>query len=243
MPLGLLARCGLKVDRLLASPPLGGLESEARSYDVIIADLSGPDVLSVLGELRSAGGDDAPLLLVGDKRCDAAMAFEMGAADFLLWPPSELRLQAAVLKLKERLELRELRARRRQLAPPEEIIWAPYRGRWVPVPLAQISRVEAEGDYVRLHVQDRSYLLRTSLGAFEERFAAAGLIRLRRSLLVRRGAVASVRRDARGRLEVITADSAVFRVGAKYGLAAAEALGVARRPSRGSGASGGHAER
>ncbi len=63
----------------------------------------------------------------------------------------------------------------------------------IPVELAGITRfvassdvryVEAQGDYARLHTAAGSHLVRIPLAALEERWAAAGFVRVHRSHLV-----------------------------------------------------------
>ena len=56
---------------------------------------------------------------------------------------------------------------------------------------AQVRWVEAEGDYVRLHLTDGdAHLLRMPISHLEERWAAHGFIRIHRSYLVPVGQIA-----------------------------------------------------
>ena len=47
-----------------------------------------------------------------------------------------------------------------------------------------ITHVEAQGDYARLHTATESHLLRSPLTTLEEEWASAGFVRIHRSLLV-----------------------------------------------------------
>ena len=77
----------------------------------------------------------------------------------------------------------------------------------IPVELGGVTRFiqrtrdplrEAHGDYARLHTADGSHLVRVSLTTLEERWAAAGFVRIHRStLVVARPHVSEVRIDAR----------------------------------------------
>ncbi len=49
---------------------------------------------------------------------------------------------------------------------------------------SEITYVEAQGDYARLHTATGSHLVRMPLSTLEERWADAGFIRIHRSLLV-----------------------------------------------------------
>ncbi len=48
----------------------------------------------------------------------------------------------------------------------------------------EIDWIEAQGDYVCLHVRDRKYLLRSKIGVLEESFAPERFVRIHRSTLV-----------------------------------------------------------
>ena len=61
--------------------------------------------------------------------------------------------------------------------------------------------VEAQGDYARLHTATGSHLIRVPLSTLEERWAAAGFIRIHRSTLVALPHVDEVMMDA-GRFHV-----------------------------------------
>lgn len=60
------------------------------------------------------------------------------------------------------------------------------------VDLAEVVWVEAAGNYVELHRSGAGLLHRASLAAMESRLRAAGFVRIHRSRLVRRDAVAAV---------------------------------------------------
>ena len=67
---------------------------------------------------------------------------------------------------------------------------------------SDITHVEAQGDYARLHTGDGSHLVRTPLTTLEEQWAPAGFVRIHRSLLVSLAHVDEVRMDA-GRCAVL----------------------------------------
>ena len=60
------------------------------------------------------------------------------------------------------------------------------------VPLAEVIWVEAAGNYVELHRGGAGLLHRASLSAMERRLQTAGFVRIHRSRLVRREAIADV---------------------------------------------------
>ena len=66
------------------------------------------------------------------------------------------------------------------------------------VPLAEVVWVEAAGNYVELHRGSSGLLHRASLSEMERRLERAGFVRIHRSRLVRREAIAAVESKATG---------------------------------------------
>lgn len=71
-------------------------------------------------------------------------------------------------------------------------------GRTRLVERADISVVESEGDYVRLHIGEISYLVRVPLTKLEQEWAPAGFIRVHRSFLVNLRHLDELRTEASG---------------------------------------------
>ncbi|MEV1055034.1 LytTR family DNA-binding domain-containing protein [Streptomyces sp. NPDC049887] len=63
------------------------------------------------------------------------------------------------------------------------------------VPIDEITYVEAQGDYARLHTADGSHLVRIPLSTLEERWASRGFVRIHRSHLVALGRIDELRLD------------------------------------------------
>lgn len=95
-------------------------------------------------------------------------------------------------------------------------IWAGERGEQTRVPVESILWIESEGDYVRLHTRGRSYLIRGTLRAMEERFAPHGFLRIHRRLLVEASLISKVRRAKDGRLCAVLADETELPIGRSY---------------------------
>ena len=74
------------------------------------------------------------------------------------------------------------------------------------VPLAEVAWIEAAGNYVELHRGATPILHRASLSAMERQLQGAGFVRIHRSRLVRRGAVAQVESKPSGDYVVRLAD-------------------------------------
>lgn len=167
-------------------------------------------------------------------------AFEVDAADYLLKPVRFDRLRQAVTRAKRRRELRvqaeqsgklleeveNLRAKGGGAARTDDAgFWVPERHghRWVPIEV--IGWIEAARDYVLLHTETRSHMLRATMSALEEKLDGTGLMRVHRSAFVRPEKVAEVRRANRS-LTLVLDDGAHVQVGPSYIDSLTEKLGL-----------------
>jgi DNA-binding LytR/AlgR family response regulator len=162
-------------------------------------------------------------------------AFEVDAADYLLKPVRFERLRHAVERARRRRALREAAERAGELeqklaeaavtqaTPQQDGFWIPERNgrRWVPI--ESIDWIEAARDYVLLHTNVRSHLLRITMAALEEKLAGTRLLRVHRSAFVRPDKVSEVKRENRS-LCLVLADGATVQVGPSYVRAVKEAL-------------------
>src|SRR6478672_11877775 len=69
-------------------------------------------------------------------------------------------------------------------APEDETIAVELGGVTRFIARSQVRYVRAQGDYARLHTDSGSHLVRIPLSTLEERWAAAGFVRIQRSTLV-----------------------------------------------------------
>lgn len=166
-------------------------------------------------------------------------AFEVDAADYLLKPVRFDRLRQAVNRARRRRELNEqaqqsgklqqevesLRARSGAARGDDAGFWVPERHghRWVPI--EAIGWIEAARDYVLLHTETRSHMLRATMSALEEKLAGTGLMRVHRSAFVRPEKVAETRRANRS-LTLVLDDGAHVQVGPSYIDTLVEKLGL-----------------
>ncbi len=159
--------------------------------DVAMPGLSGLDIARLLGRFR----EPPRIVFVTAHDAHAVEAFEMNAVDYLLKPVREERLRESV---------------RRACADgseadtgSDEQIVVELAGVTRLVSRSAVAYVEAQGDYVRLHVDDgSSHLLRTPLSALADDWAEAGFVRVHRSLVVNLARVSEIRMQA-GRCSVL----------------------------------------
>jgi two-component system, LytTR family, response regulator len=124
----------------------------------------------------------------------ALEAFESRALDYVLKPVGEDRVQQALERA--RIHLRgtqnaDLQTRManfldsvRVHAPKGNRILVKANGRMILLKPSEIDWIEAEGDYVKLHIGVERHLVRATMAEMEKRFQPEGFIRIHRSRLV-----------------------------------------------------------
>ena len=122
-------------------------------------------------------------------------------------------------------EMEALRSDARASANDPEI-WVPERNGQRRVPIETIDWVEAARDYVLLHTELRSFMLRITMAALEEKLSGTPLIRVHRSAFVRPSKVAEIRRVQRATTLLLT-DGTSVQVGPSYVSGLEAALGLA----------------
>lgn len=161
--------------------------------DIQMPGLSGLELAQVLTRFKTP----PPIVFVTAHEEHAVDAFELQAVDYVLKPVRADRLAEAVRRVVEDGE----RAPTQQTQIPVE------RGGVTRfVDRADVTHVEAQGDYARLHTGRESHLVRIPLTTLEHEWAPAGFVRIHRSLLVALAHVREVRMDA-GRCSVLVGDA------------------------------------
>lgn len=141
----------------------------------------------------------------------AVAAFELGAVDYLVKPFGRERFLATLERARRRLAPGEpgppsVERMRSALAPPLERLFARKGDRIVPVPVREVSHVEASGDYARVHAASGKYLLHVSLAELEERLDPDRFVRVHRSHLVNLEAIAHMEPYDERRLALVLRD-------------------------------------
>jgi DNA-binding LytR/AlgR family response regulator len=177
---------------------------DAEPVDVVFCDvkmpgLDGLDLARVLA--RFAQRPHVVFVTAYDEH--ALAAFDLSATDYVLKPVRAERLAEAVRRVVQAVEVAH--ATTQPIEPPAE-----PDDETIPVELGGVTRfvqrsavryVEAQGDYARLHTATSSHLVRVPLTTLEERWGAAGFVRIHRSTLVALGHVDEIRVDS-GRCSV-----------------------------------------
>lgn len=97
-----------------------------------------------------------------------------------------------------------------------QALWIRDRGTAVRVAFEEIQWVESEGDYVRVHVVGRSYLMRATMRNMEEVLDAAGFIRIHRSVIAPIRLICAFERRADSSVQLRLSTGVTLPVGRHY---------------------------
>lgn len=192
---------------------------DALRPDLVLLDMTMPE-LDGLAVARALGrGEQAPAVVFVTAHDNFAVeAFDLDAVDYVLKPVTAERLERAVARAAAR---RGARAAGGGDWLTE--FWVPHRSELLRIAAADVDRIDAERDYVRLHVGDRSYLLLQTVSGLEARLDPDRFIRLHRSTILRRDRIAGLRHDGLGVWSAELSDGTTVRIGRTY-LARAKAM-------------------
>lgn len=185
---------------------------EALELDLILLDMTMPEVDGITVAKRLAKKKQRPaIVFVTAHDSYAVEAFDLDAVDYVLKPVTRERLERAIERAQQR---------RGTLAVREsqwlEELWIPHRSELLRIETAEVSRIDAERDYVRIHVGDRSYLLLQTIAGLEEKLDPARYIRIHRSTILRRDFIRGLRHDGLGVWLAELEDGEEMRIGRTY---------------------------
>ncbi|MER6620122.1 MULTISPECIES: LytTR family DNA-binding domain-containing protein [unclassified Streptomyces] len=184
-----------RINRALESGPDGPEAIDVVFLDIQMPGLDGLDLARLL-----TGFARPPFIVFVTAHEDfAVQAFDLKAADYVLKPVRKERLAEAVRRV---VELRA--AAQRDTTAPRIPVHEPDPDH-IPVELGGVTRfvavddithVEAQGDYARLHTDRGSHLVRIPLSTLEERWRSRGFVRIHRRHLVALRHIGELRLDA-----------------------------------------------
>ena len=206
-------------DGLSAMKAVSTLEPDLMFLDVQMPGLDG------FGTLRAIPAPQMPLVVfVTAYDHYAIRAFESSAVDYLLKPVDDSRLHQALFRVREQLGKREAQAHCEQLlrllgdlsGKPTLTLEEALQGagerrlgvgdrisirdgqRTVRVELASVRWVDAAGDYMCIHTDSETFVLRATMRELEGRLDPRQFPRVHRSTLVNAARVAALRPHLNG---------------------------------------------
>lgn len=203
--------------------------------DVQMPGKTGFDVISAIAEAQRP---HVVFVTAYDKF--ALRAFEVHALDYLLKPVTEERFDAAVDRVREAMLHATDDAmiqRFRQVATDLQVTTSPSmisemgrlpvksNGRIVVVRTGDIDWIEADRDYVSIHVGDKTWLMRETIAALELRLALSGFVRIHRSTLVNAERVKELRPQDKGEYAVVLTDGTELKLTRNYRASVARLVG------------------
>lgn len=167
---------------------------EEKKPDLVFLDIQMPELdgFDVLQGIRS---EPRPVIVfVTAYEKFAVRAFEVHAVDYLLKPFDRERFQQALARATEQVRHRSsgsqqerhaaLIAEIKPAAKNPERLAIKSSGRVVLVKVAEIDWIKAAHNYVELHENTQTHLLRETLGSLEQRLPPERFVRISRSVMV-----------------------------------------------------------
>src|SRR6202007_1372339 len=111
----------------------------------------------------------------------AVAAFDVAAVDYLLKPVEGKRRGGDIDGIRGQPQAAQPPAA--PASPWIQEFWVPHRAEIIRIAARDIDWIEAERDYMRLHVGPRSFLLHKTITELERRLDPAEFLRLHRSTL------------------------------------------------------------
>lgn len=196
--------------------------------DVLLLDIEMPAV-DGFAVLKALPPERAPaIVFVTAFQDHAVKAFELRASDFVVKPVAGERLARALDQARSDLEGRRAGERlaffqarlaeleSRALAASDPGLWVQIGSEKRRLALTQIRWLEAERDFVRVHMNGCAYLVSAMLGDMEKALDAQAFLRIHRSAIVRKDKVRAVLRGRFSTPVLELDDGQRLPVGRKY---------------------------
>ena len=182
--------------------------------DLLLLDVQMPE-MDGFGVIRAIPKDALPLIVfVTAFDRHAIEAFDVEAVDFLLKPVEPSRLMAAIERARTRVV--DDHDRGRESTAPVERFLLRQDGHLHAVAAREILWVEAQGNYARINLPNRSYMIRGTMANLERRLDRERFARIHRSAIVNLDAVRELQPWFGGDYVVILTNGARVRASRTY---------------------------
>ena len=196
--------------------------------DVLLLDVEMP-VVDGFAVVKDLPTDNPPAIVFVTAFQDYAVkAFELRATDFVVKPVNGDRLASALQQARSDLDARRAADRlaflqsriaeleSKALAASDPGLWVQIGSERRRLALADIRWLEAERDYVRVHMNGHTHLVNAMLGEIGQALDEQAFLRIHRSAIVRRDKVRAVLRGRFSTPVLELDDGQRLPVGRKY---------------------------
>jgi two-component system LytT family response regulator len=199
---------------------------ESAAPDLVFLDIQMPDLdgFGVLRALAPAAIPNIAFVTAYDQF--ALQAFDVHAIDYLLKPFDRERFQRTLERAKQQISLQKrkdvneelLRMLNEQSArsQPLKRILVKSGDKSFFVRPEEISWIEAQGNYVALHVGAQSFLLRQTVNTLEKQLDPARFQRIERSTIVNLDAIREMHPAGRGEYEIVLKEGVTLKLSHTY---------------------------
>src|SRR4029077_2348211 len=200
------------------------------SPDLVFLDVQMPE-LDGFGVLREVGVERAPAVVFVTAFDQYALrAFDVHALDYLLKPFTDDRFRQSLDRAKQLVRQGRMGDLTRKLAAlldndesapaPATSYRDPLRGgagaKVTLLPVGEIEWIDAEGDYVRIHVGKTWHLLRETMKNLEDQLDSARFVRIHRSTIVNLEKVKELQPFFRGEYVVVLHNGTTLKLSRGY---------------------------
>ena len=199
---------------------------ESAAPDLVFLDIQMPDLdgFGVLRALAPAAIPNIAFVTAYDQF--ALQAFDVHAIDYLLKPFDRERFERTLERAKQQVALQKredvqaallriLSEQGARLQPVKRILVKSGDKAFFVRP-EEISWIEAQGNYVALHVNAQSFLLRQTVNSLEKQLDPAKFQRIQRSLIVNLDAIREMHPAGRGEYEIVLKDGVRLKLSHTY---------------------------
>lgn len=206
--------------------------------DVAFLDIHMPE-LDGFGVVEAIDQTDLPAVVFVTAFDEFAVrAFDVQAVDYLLKPLTGDRLHRTLTRVRQRLSGASLSSVPQSNRPYTQRFIVRVNGRTLIIPAADVHCIRAEGNYVRVSVGARSWLMREPLSSVAARLDPAVFARIHRSSIVSIAHVTTVAPVVNGDQLVTLSTGATLTMSRTYRRAFVEAVTGEVRTQRGSAGTG-----
>ena len=185
---------------------------DALKPDLVLLDMTMPEMDGLSLARRLSKRTERPTVVFVTAHDEYAVdAFDLDAVDYVLKPVKADRLARAIRRAHDRRGT----GRKTSGAWLEEL-WIPHRSELIRIDTREVGRIDAERDYVRLHLRERSYLMLQTIAGLEERLDPNEFIRIHRSTILRKDRIKGLRHDGLGVWSAELDDGETLRIGRTY---------------------------